>query len=220
MNNLSNIINSFLDLDVNEFKEKKAGLYYLSWANAMREALKIYPDLKYEIHKNDDNLPIFGNDQLGYMVYTSVNIENQVRECWLPVLDYRNKVINKPNMFDVNKSLMRCLTKNLAMFGLGLYIYAGEDLPEEPKSKAKNKPENQFNAYEMTIIDDFKNKLQMCINEDEVITYMGSKNKGIPMCDTLSSIESDVLRMYLLKLCQDRKKELSDVTFNETTNNG
>ncbi|MGB3465494.1 MAG: DUF1071 domain-containing protein, partial [Cyclobacteriaceae bacterium] len=62
-------------------------------------------------------------------------------EMWLPVLDFRNKAMTNPTMFDVNKSVMRCLTKNLAMFGLGLYIYAGEDLPEQGQQPTSNEPD-------------------------------------------------------------------------------
>ena len=75
------------------------------------------------------------DDKLGYMVFTKVTIKGLTREMWLPVMDYKNKaMIDNATMFDINKTIMRCLTKNLAMFGLGLYIYAGEDLPtDEPK---------------------------------------------------------------------------------------
>jgi len=80
--------------------------------------------------------PYFTDTDLGIMVMTSVTIDTQTLEMWLPVLDYRNKAISidKATMFDVNTSLMRCLTKNLAMFGLGHYIYAGEDIPQEDNS--------------------------------------------------------------------------------------
>ena len=72
-----------------------------------------------------------GNDKIGYMVSTSVTADGLTYDMWLPVMDMRNKSIMQPTSYDVNKSIMRCLTKNLAMFGLGLYIYAGEDLPED-----------------------------------------------------------------------------------------
>ena len=68
------------------------------------------------------------------MVQTQVTAGNQTYEMWLPVMDMRNNAVLQPKMTDVNKAIMRCLTKNLAMFGLGLYIYAGEDLPEMPKN--------------------------------------------------------------------------------------
>jgi hypothetical protein len=92
------------------------------------------------------NKPYFYDETLGYMVMTSVTIQEQTLEMWLPVMDGANqamkseayeystrygvKTVDAATMFDINKTLMRCLTKNLAMFGLGLYIFAGEDLPE------------------------------------------------------------------------------------------
>ena len=117
-------------LDVNEKTEKKGGLTYLSWAWAWSETKKHYPNAKYEIMKNQEGLPMFGNEKIGYMVYTTVTIDEITHEMWLPVMDFKNKSMMNPTTFDVNKAVMRCLTKNLAMFGLGLYIYAGEDLPE------------------------------------------------------------------------------------------
>lgn len=128
-------------LSVNDKTEKKGGLTYLSWAWAWGEFKKVYPEAKYEVVKFD-NKPYLEDENLGYMVFTKVEVEDLVYEMWLPVMDYRNKAIpvGQASMFDINKTIMRCLTKNLAMFGLGLYIYAGEDLPEE---QSQEKRENQ-----------------------------------------------------------------------------
>lgn len=139
-------------LDVNDKTEKKqtgnTTLTYLSWSWAWAEFIKVYPTATYEIVKNENGLPYFA-DESGAMVYTRVKANEITHEMWLPVMDGANKAMkNKPytyktkfgdksveayTMFDINKTLMRCLVKNLAMFGLGLYIYAGEDLPESPK---------------------------------------------------------------------------------------
>ena len=125
-------------LSVNDKTEKKGGLTYLSWAWAWGEFKKVYPEAKYEVVKFD-NKPYLEDENLGYMVFTKVEVEDLVYEMWLPVMDYRNKAIpvGQASMFDINKTIMRCLTKNLAMFGLGLYIYAGEDLPEEQAHEKK-----------------------------------------------------------------------------------
>jgi len=117
-----------LSLDVNKYTEKKGNLTYLSWANAVAEFIKVYPDFEYG-YKSENGLSYFGNEAQGYMVYTWVKAGGITREMWLPVMDNRNKSMMKPTTFNVNTALMRCLTKNLAMFGLGLYIYKGEDLP-------------------------------------------------------------------------------------------
>lgn len=138
--------------NVNERTEKKNGLTYLSWAWAWAEVKKLYPDATYTIYKNENGLPYVCDPNTGYMVYTTVTIDGVTHEMWLPVMDSVNHamkterytitskygketVVEAATMFDVNKAVMRCLTKNLAMFGLGLYIYAGEDLPED-----ENKP--------------------------------------------------------------------------------
>ena len=136
-------------LNVNEYVEKKQGLSYLSWSYAWAEFKKIYPDATYEVKKDAEGRCYFGDDDFGFMVYTSVTAGGLTYEMWLPVMDNNNKsmkanaytystrsgdrTVDAVSMFDINKAVMRCLVKNLAMFGLGLYIYAGEDLPEDIK---------------------------------------------------------------------------------------
>ena len=123
-------------INVNGKTEKKGNLTYLSWAWAWAEFKKVYPDAQYEVVKFADGKPYYHDDKTGYMVYTKVTAEGLTYEMWLPVMDSRNRALLDATMFDINKTIMRCLTKNLAMFGLGLYIYAGEDLPEgEDKPK-------------------------------------------------------------------------------------
>lgn len=117
-------------LNVNDKTEKKGQLTYLSWAWAWAEFKKAYPDANYKVNQFDGTF-CTGNDKLGYMVNTQVTAGEQTHEMWLPVMDARNNTILQPKMTEINKTIMRCLTKNLAMFGLGLYIYAGEDLPED-----------------------------------------------------------------------------------------
>jgi len=124
-------IKTLLDLNVNDFTDKKGKLTYLSWANAWKEFLKVFPGATYKIIKNDQMMPYFGNKDVGFMCYTTVTVEELTHEMWLPVMDNRNGANKNPSATDINKTVMRCLTKNLAMFGLGLYIYAGEDLPED-----------------------------------------------------------------------------------------
>lgn len=122
-------------INVNDKTEKKGNLTYLSWAYAWAEFKKVYPDAKYKVNEFDGAF-CSGNEKMGYMVQTQVTAGDNTYEMWLPVMDMRNNTILQPKMTEINKSIMRCLTKNLAMFGLGLYIYAGEDLPEMPKDFA------------------------------------------------------------------------------------
>lgn len=148
------IFSTLSSANVNEHVEKKKSgsvhLSYLSWAWAWSVMKKNYPTATYEIKKFDNGRPYLFDENTGYMVFTSVTVEGMTYEMWLPVMDGSNKAMkDKPytydtkkvkgnrvesaTMFDINKAIMRCLVKNLAMFGLGLYIYAGEDLPEEPE---------------------------------------------------------------------------------------
>lgn len=127
-------------INVNERVEKKNGLTYLSWAWAWSEVKKACPDAIYKVGETDYD------EAIGFMCHTTVTIDGETLEMWLPVMDssnksmkkiqytvstkYGDKTIEAATTFDINKTIMRCLVKNLAMFGLGLYIFAGEDLPE------------------------------------------------------------------------------------------
>jgi len=115
-------------VDVSNHVEKKQNLTYLSWAWAWGTMMKHYPNLQY--HFEDRALD---NGTMEVTVYVTIyqGEEQVTRHMWLPVMDYRNKAISNPDSFALNTAKMRCLTKCFAFFGLGHYIYAGEDLPEE-----------------------------------------------------------------------------------------
>ena len=126
-------------INVNKFVEKKNGLTYLSWAYAWSEVKSNCPDATYEIGETEYD------ESLGFMCHTSVTIDGETLPMWLPVMDGANKSMKKvaykfktkygdkdvaaATTFDINKTIMRCLVKNLAMFGLGIYIFAGDDIP-------------------------------------------------------------------------------------------
>lgn len=163
-----------LNINVNDKTEKKGNLTYLSWSWAWAEFKKVYPEATYKI-KEQDGMYCTGNEKFGYMVSTSVTADGLTYEMWLPVMDMRNKAILQPTMFDINKTLMRCLTKNLAMFGLGLYIYAGEDLPEEeqkaPKEAASAAQKPNQTAEPVRKADEFKR-----LTKSELVQVYGVKN--------------------------------------------
>lgn len=117
-----------LKLNVNDHVEKKQNLSYLSWAWAWAEALKADPAATFEVIPFDGK-PYMEVNGTG-MVWVTVTMFGKPMTCFLPVMDHRNKPITNPDSFQVNTALMRCMTKGLALHGLGLYIYAGEDLPE------------------------------------------------------------------------------------------
>ena len=118
-----------LKLNVNEHVEKKQNLSYLSWAWAWAEALKADPAATFEV-QTFDGKPYMDVNGTG-MVWVTVTMFGKPMTCFLPVMNHRNQPIQNPDSFQVNTSLMRCMTKGLALHGLGLYIYAGEDLPED-----------------------------------------------------------------------------------------
>ncbi len=143
-------------INVNKYVEKKNGLTYLSWAFAWSETKKVCPDATYEIVKDEQGNPYVYDESLGFMCETNVTINGETLSMWLPVMDSKNQAMKKvpysyqtrygekqvaaATSFDINKTLMRCLVKNLAMFGMGIYIYAGEDMPTttvEPQPTTK-----------------------------------------------------------------------------------
>ena len=131
-------IEALLKKDVNSHTEKKNNLTYLSWAWAWAEALKADPKATFKVEMFDSGE---GGTKSCYMdingtamVWVTVTMFDKPMTCQLPVMDYRNKAIPCPDAFAVNTAIMRCMTKALALHGLGLYIFAGEDLPEEGRS--------------------------------------------------------------------------------------
>ena len=150
------MFDALYSLDLSDKLERRDNdkLSYLSWANSWAEFKRAYPNAEYRIIKDPEtNLPYFNDPDIGIMVYTEVTADNQTYEMWLPVMNgankamkeeaytyqvydtfkkqYVEKTVNAATMFDINKAIMRCLVKNLAMFGLGLYVYAGEDIPND-----------------------------------------------------------------------------------------
>ncbi len=122
-------MSELLKINVNDHTERKGNLTYLSWAWAWAEVLKIDPAARYTVHEWAD-MPVCYLRNGTAMVKVSVEIKGDIKTCLLPVMDNRNRSIADPDSFAVNTAIMRCLTKCIALFGLGLYIFAGEDLPE------------------------------------------------------------------------------------------
>lgn len=123
------------NINVNDKTEKKNGLTYLSWAWAWGEVKKLHPDATYTIYENVNGL-FYHTDGKTCWVKTGVTVNGIEHIEYLPVMDFRNASIpaDKVTSFDVNKAIQRSLTKAVARHGLGLYVYAGEDLPEEEKA--------------------------------------------------------------------------------------
>lgn len=169
MDERMNVFDDLRAVDVGDHIEKKNNLNYLSWAWAWTEFKKKYPKATYEIWRDENGRPYISDPDLGYMVFTSVTVGDLTHTMWLPVMDNKNNAmknvkykitkgrytadVEPATMFDVNTAIMRCLTKNLAMFGLGLYIYAGEDLPTDESGetvKAESKSQSTSNSNAST----------------------------------------------------------------------
>ncbi len=198
-------------INVNDHVEKKKDLTYLSWAWAWSATKRECPDATYKV------LDTVYDESLGFMCHTTVTIEGETLEMWLPVMDganksmlkrsytystrYGDKTVEPATMFDINKTIMRCLVKNLAMFGMGIYIYAGEDLPEveasAPKAETPKKAE--------TTTDDGLTELKKGTpNWDAVVKYV-TTNKALG----LEKIGAQLVRKY--KVSPALKKEIANL---------
>lgn len=199
-------------INLSDKVEKKSNLTYLSWAWAWAEVKKVCPDATYQV-KGDPTTqkPYFYDESLGYMVMTEVTISGETLEMWLPVMDGANKamlstpytyktkfgekLVEAATMFDINKTLMRCLTKNLAMFGLGLYIYAGEDLPESEPTPTPAPVKPASDLEELKVGD---------ANWNKVVAYItANKSLGI------EAIGKQLNRKY--KMTPAVKKEITNL---------
>jgi len=121
------------DLKIGKHVEKKGRFSYLSWVFAVKYLRENFPEAQWIIHETEDKSPCF-KVPVGYMVKVSVMVEGQPYTQWHPVLNHQNKPIPEPNSFEINTSIQRCLTKAIGLAtGIGLALYAGEDLPKEEK---------------------------------------------------------------------------------------
>ena len=154
------------NINVSDKIEKKNDLSYLSWAWAWGELKKLHPTATYTIYENADGL-FYHTDGKTAWVKTGVTVEGIEHIEYLPVMDFRNRSISVETITstDVNKAIQRSLTKAVARHGLGLYIYAGEDLPEEEK-EAKSKETEKITAKELLAL---KNKMESDnVSEDRI----------------------------------------------------
>ena len=155
-------------IDLSSQTDKKMNLTYLSWTWAWGVLMENYPEATYDFYQADDGTPFCKYPNGTAEVRCRVQIGELQREMSLAVMDNRNNSIAEPSSTDVNNAKMRCLVKCLAMFGLGHYIYAGEDLPQdtkaEPKPKAepkakeepKTEPEEHDEGWANTIVEGLK----------------------------------------------------------------
>ena len=144
-------------IDCSKKIEKKNGLSYLSWAWAWAEIKKIHPTANYKIYETETGVNYWHDGRTGW-VKTGVTIDDIEHIEYLPIMDFKNRSIPLESItsFDVNKAIQRSLTKACARHGLGLYIYAGEDLPESEndKSKAPERKNEEYRFRECTTMQE------------------------------------------------------------------
>ena len=125
------VFETLSEVDVGQFTDKKGQFTYLSWADALNILLKHYPDALWGVVSDSNGFP-YTSSPAGCFVTVWVEIEGIRRTQIHPVLNHVNKTIELPNVFEINTSIQRALAKCIALHGLGLYIFRGEDLPEQP----------------------------------------------------------------------------------------
>lgn len=185
----SNYFSELFAVDCSGKVEKKNGLSYLSWAWAWAELKKRHPAAFYTVYENAEGL-FYHTDGRTCWVKTGVTVDGIEHIEYLPVMDVRNRSIPRDQVtsFDVNKAIQRSLTKACARHGLGLYIYAGEDLPEDeakaapapaPRTVAKEVP-----SFVCTNCGEIIKPVQINGEEWPVrrIAAAAEKNFGRPMC--------------------------------------
>lgn len=151
-------------VNVNDKTEKKGKFTYLSWPFAWGELKKVAPDAKVTVYHNEkDNMPYF-ESEAGVIVKVGVEVNGVEHISFLPLMDFKNKSISKDSfdMMDVNKAIQRATVKAIGLHGLGLYIYAGEDLPEdeqdsEPKKTSTRKASTKNAKVKEEVITEEQN---------------------------------------------------------------
>lgn len=181
-------------INVNDKIDKKNNLTYLSWAWAWGVLMDEFPQSRYVI--NEPKIEADGSMTVSVNLTIKEGDNEATRYMWLPVMDFRNQAIKTPNAVDINKATMRCLTKAISMFGLGFYIYAGEDLPEEEKRANKVDEQEQINK---------RTALVKAVEESakKGTKAMGEFWKSLPTSDTLLIGEKEKQRIYQIAKVAD-----------------
>lgn len=183
-------------IDVSKHTEKKNGLTYLSWAWAWGELKKVCPNARYTVYENKDGWN-YHTDGRTCWVKTGVTIDDLEYIEYLPVMDFRNKSIPADSVtsFDVNKTIQRSLTKAVARHGLGLCIYAGEDLPEVTETPKPTKKAMFIDPKHLALLNSAKSVDELTASMEKIKTELGDNF-------------ADVRALYV-PIYKKREKELS-----------
>lgn len=211
MENYFKILN---DINVNDKTEKKKDLTYLSWAWAWAELKKLFPDSTYTVYENSEGWCYFTDGRTCW-VKTGVTVKGIEHIEYLPVMDFRNASIpaDKVTSFDVNKAIQRSLTKAVARHGLGLYIYAGEDLPEEDAKVAEEKKKAEPKKESPKMITDEQKKEISELFDDNLmpvmLNYCKNKFKANSIADLTEAQAKEIIehRKKTIKEQEEAKNE-------------
>jgi len=168
-------------IDVSEHTEKKGNYTYLSWAWAVKVLLEEFPKATWEVHtffENGLETP-YMRTEAGAFVQVTVTVDSVRRTQVHPVLDHMNKTVTEPNAFQINNSIQRCLAKAIALHGLGLYIYAGEDLPQAPDALNKEQYKSMLDLLAIIGDKEFEAKIVAQIGDETIndANYKAAFNK-------------------------------------------
>ena len=187
---MTDVFKKLVGVNVGEKIEKKGKFSYLSWSWAWQEVKGKYPDATFEVH--DDVVYPDGTRE----VRVSVTIEGLTHMMWLPVMNHTNNAISNPNARDVSDARMRCLVKAIALHGLGLYIYAGEDIPQATQPQ---KPTPKPQQKETQELPDQQKAIEWC-------KALIAKYDAAPTLKALHDIDRDTPDEHLNALKQDYPK--------------
>ena len=222
--------NELSQVDCSEHTEKKGKLTYLSWAWAWGITMEHYPTASYKFES-------FFVDQEGTVldtmfypdgsasVHVTVSIGELTRSMWLPVMDFKNNAIANPNSRQISDAKMRCLVKCIAMFGLGHYVYAGEDLPPSSDEEEETKEvEKETKVTEEQLPVNYEKFSESLI---ETATLMEETVSGLESLwksnkDTIKELKAKDEELYkkLVKAFAERRSQMENATEEVATEEG
>ena len=185
------LFNSMYMLDLSGKVEKDyKGLNYISWANAYKLAMEQDPQMTFEVLEDADGFPLFSKGDC-HIVKTAVTMFGETKKMFLPVMDNKKNAVKVPDSRDVTDSIMRCLVKNIALFGIGLSLYVGEDLTGI-KEPINSKVETLITKEQRTIAIKRIYKLGTPEEVEQAL-----KNCGVASLDTATAEQFYKLQDYL-----------------------
>jgi len=181
------------NIDVSEHMEKKGQFNYLSWVHAVKTLQEQDPKATWGFKDSQ----VFPDQTM--MIYVAVNAFDTSHTAFLPVTDYNNAPIKNPNAFQINTAMQRCLTKAIALHGIGLYIYAGEDLPPDVV-KPNERPTMDPASYQLLMLE---------IKEAKSLPELiDAKNKRLSLEQKMNEIQYNAL----ITATNDKAKEFKQAT--------